>query len=62
MKIYDEPLAKWISSAYHVGKSGNLLLDKNLRGLIDLPKIIRRDAKINKKCTYEKTTNTFYVF
>ena len=45
-EIFDEALAKWISSAYHVGKSGNLLLDKNLRGSIDLPKIIRRDAKI----------------
>ena len=44
--ISDLALAKWIPSAYHSNKSGNLLLDKTLRGSNDLPKIIRRDAKI----------------
>lgn len=45
-EISNAALAKWIPSAYHINKSGNLLLDKALRGSIDLPKIIRRDAKI----------------
>lgn len=44
--IPDLVLAKWIPSAYHSNKSGNLLLDKALRGSFDLPKIIRRDAKV----------------
>ncbi len=44
--IPDLVLAKWIPSAYHSNKRGDLLLDKALRGSIDLPKIIRRDTKI----------------
>lgn len=45
--IPDLVLARWIPSAYHPNKSGNLLLDKTLRGSIDLPKVIHRDAKVD---------------
>ena len=56
-EISDEALAKWTLSAYHTNKKGNLLLDKSLRGSKDLPKVIRRDAKIGVQ-RYKKK----YVF
>lgn len=58
-EISDAALAKWIPSAYHINKSGNLLLDKALRGSIDLPKIIRRDTKIGVQHFKKKYVHSF---
>ena len=45
--ISNNTLAKWCQSAYKVGKSGNLVLDKNLRAPSDMPKIIFRNNKVS---------------
>ena len=45
--ISNNTLAKWCQSAYKVGKSGNLVLDKNLKVPSDMPKIIFRNNKVS---------------
>ena len=45
--ISNTTLAKWCQSAYKVGRSGNLVLDKNLKVPSDMPKIIFRNNKVS---------------
>ncbi len=47
--ISNNTLAKWCQSAYKVGKSGNLVLDKTLKVPSDMPKIIFRNNKVSTK-------------
>lgn len=55
--LSDSALAKWVSSAYHINKNGNLTLDSKFRDSKDLPKIILRNAKLNPQNFKKK-----YVF
>ncbi len=56
-ELSDGELIKWTYSAYHIDSKGNLALNSNQTVPSDMPKIIRRDAKIltqryKKKCNF----------
>lgn len=45
--ISNAELAKWCSSVYKIGKSGNLILDKKITTPSDMPKTIIRNSKVS---------------